>query len=150
MGLKAGLFVHPTRRMKMAPITVLNDPNASMWYYPESKIVHHQVHQFFFGPTFRDIMNKGIETLQKNGAHKWLADDRAVAAWAPEDMEWGNADWFPRAVKAGWKYWAIIMPEKAVGKMTVKKLADSYSARGVQTKVFSTPEDGIKWLESCL
>jgi hypothetical protein len=133
----------------MPPITIMNDANASMWYYPESKIVHHQMHQFFFGETFRSIMNKGIETLQKNGGHKWLADDRAVAAWAPEDMEWGNNDWFPRAVKAGWKYWAIIMPEKVVGKMTVKKLMDSYSARGVQTRVFSTPEEGKKWLETC-
>jgi hypothetical protein len=133
----------------MAPITILSDPNASMWYYPESKILHHQMHQFFFGQLFRNVMNKGIEVLQQNAAHKWLADDRAVAAWAQEDLDWGNTDWFPRAAKAGWKYWAIIMPEKAVGKMTVKKLADSYSARGVLTRVFSTPEEGKKWLESC-
>jgi hypothetical protein len=133
----------------MAPITILNDKYVTMLYYPESKILHHQMHQFFFGQTFRDVMNKGIESLQKNGANKWLADDRAVGAWAKEDMEWGNADWFPRAAKAGWKYWAIIMPEKIVGKMTVQKLADSYSARGVQTRIFSSTEEGKKWLETC-
>jgi hypothetical protein len=133
----------------MPAITVLENENISMWYYAESKILHHQVHQFFFGKTFRDIMNKGVETFQKYGAQKWLSDDRLVTAWAKEDLEWGDKDWFPRVAKSGWKYWAIILPEKVVGQMTVKKLADAYSARGVKTRVFSSLDEAKKWLESC-
>jgi hypothetical protein len=133
----------------MPAITVLDNENISMWYYPESKILHHQVHQFFFGKTFRDIMNKGVEVFQKYGAQKWLSDDRQVTAFAKEDLEWGDKDWFPRVAKSGWKYWAIILPEKVVGQMTVKKLADVYSARGVKTRVFSSPDEAKKWLESC-
>jgi hypothetical protein len=133
----------------MPAITVLENENISMWYYPESKILHHQVHQFFFGKTFRDIMNKGVEVFQQYGAQKWLSDDREVTAWAKDDLEWGDKDWFPRVAKSGWKYWAIILPGKVVGQMTVKKLADTYSARGVQTRVFSSPDAAKQWLESC-
>jgi hypothetical protein len=133
----------------MPALTVMNDPNITMWYYPESKTLHHQVHRFFFGQQFRDVMNKGVEIFQKYGANKWLSDDRDVTAFAKEDLEWGDKDWFPRVQKAGWKYWAIVMPAKVVGQLTVKKLADNYSARGVTTRVFSTSEDALKWLESC-
>jgi hypothetical protein len=133
----------------MPAITVLDNENITMWYYSESKILHHQVHQFFFGKTFRDIMNKGVEVFQKYGAQKWLSDDRQVTAFSKEDLEWGDKDWFPRVAKSGWKYWAIILPEKVVGQMTVKKLADTYSARGVKTRVFSSPDEAKLWLESC-
>jgi hypothetical protein len=133
----------------MAPVTIVNDANISMWYYPESKILHHQIHRFFFGKPFRDSMLKGIEVLQKNGARKWLSDDRNETALTPEDLEWGDKEWFPRAAKCGWKYWALVMPEKVVGQLSVKKLIDRYSARGVTTQVFSSVDQAKKWLEGC-
>jgi hypothetical protein len=132
----------------MSVITIMSNENISMWYYPESKILHHQIHQFFFGQAFRDMMNKGVEVFQKYGAQKWLSDDREVSAWAKDDLEWGDADWFPRVAQSGWKYWAIVLPEKVVGQMTVKKLADNYSARGVETRIFSSPDEAKQWLES--
>jgi hypothetical protein len=138
-----------TRRLLMPTITVLDNEFVSMWYYPESKILHHQVHKFFFGKMFQDVMNKGVEIFKKYGATKWLADDRNVSAWAKEDLDWGDQDWFPRVAQSGWKYWAIIMPQKVVGKMTVKQLADSYSSRGVKTRIFSSAEEARQWLEGC-
>jgi hypothetical protein len=36
-----------------------------------------------------------------------------------------------------------------MGQITVKKLAKSYSERGVTTQIFSKPEEAKKWLESC-
>ena len=133
----------------MPAITVLDNPNISMWYYPESKILHHQIHRFFYGKEWRDSLDRGVEVFQKYGAQKWLSDDREVTALTKEDLEWGETDWFPRVAKCGWKYWAIIMPEKVVGQMTIKKLADKYSAQGVKTRVFSSPDDAKTWLESC-
>jgi len=133
----------------MPAIKVLEDPNISMWYYPESKIVHHQMHQFFCGKPFRDALNKGVEIFQKYGAQKWLSDDRATPALSKEDLDWGDRDWFPRVAHSGWKYWAIVMPEKIVGQLTMKRLAETYNARGICTKLFSSPDDARKWLEQC-
>ena len=128
---------------------VLNNQNVTMKYYPESKILHHEMHKFFFGQDFRDVMNKGVEVFRQYGARKWLSDDRKVSAWSQEDLAWGDNDWFPRMAMSGWKYWAIIMPEKAIGQITMKKMADRYTARGVQTRIFPSPEEAKKWLESC-
>ena len=133
----------------MPAIKIMEDANISMWYYPESKILHHQTHQFFCGKPFRDALNKGVDVFQKYGAQKWLSDDRETSALSKEDLEWGDRDWFPRVAKLGWKYWAIVMPEKVVGQLTLKRLADTYNSRGVNTRIFSSPDEAKKWLEQC-
>jgi hypothetical protein len=133
----------------MSEIMVLDNSNVTMKYYPESKILHHEIHQFFFGQEFRNVMNKGVEVFQKYGARKWLSDDRKVSAWSQEDQEWGEKDWFPRVATMGWKYWAIVLPEKAVGQITMKNMVSKYSAKGVQTRAFSSSDEAKKWLESC-
>ena len=133
----------------MSEVMILDNKNATMKYYPESKILHHEMHQFFFGQEFRDVMNKGVEVFKQYGANKWLSDDRKVSAWSQEDLEWGDKDWFPRVQMSGWKYWAIIMPEQAIGQITMKKMVERYTTRGVQTRIFASPEEGKKWLENC-
>jgi hypothetical protein len=133
----------------MPAMTIIDDANISMWYYPESKILHHQIHRFFCGKPFRDALNKGVEVFRKYGAHKWLSDDRGIPALSKEDLEWGHKDWFPRVLKSGWKYWAIVMPEKVVGQITIKRLMEDYSAQGVTTRVFSSVNEAKDWLEKC-
>ena len=133
----------------MPAITVRDDEYITMLYYPESKILYHQIHKFFFGQTFRDIFNGAIEVFQKYGAQKWLADDTAIKAFGIGDQEWAAEHWFDRALKAGWKYWAIIMPQNPTGQLAVQRLAERYSSRGVQTRAFSTVDEAKKWLESC-
>ena len=134
----------------MPPIKILDDANITMWYYPETKILHHQIHQFFCGKPFREALMKGADVFQKYGAQKWLSDDRMETALSKEDLEWGDLEWFPRVAKLGWKYWAIVMPEKVIGQVTMKKLAEKYSAAGVTTKMFSNPDSAKDWLEKCL
>jgi hypothetical protein len=133
----------------MPAIKILENPNISMWYHSESKILHHQTHQFFCGKPFRDALNKGVEVFQKYGAQKWLSDDRETTALSKEDLEWADKDWFPRVAQLGWRYWAIVLPEKVVGQLTLKRLAEAYNSRGITTQLFSSPDDAKKWLESC-
>jgi hypothetical protein len=133
----------------MPATTIRKDEFVTMFYYPESKILHHQMHKFFFGQTFRDIMNTATDVFQKYGVQKWLADDTAVTAWTKEDQEWGSSDWFPRALKSGWRYWAIIMPQNTLGQLAVKRVAEKYAAHGIQTRTFSSVDEAKKWLESC-
>lgn len=135
--------------LKMPAIKVLDNPNISMWYYPESKILHHQIHRFFYGQEWRDSLDKGVEVFKKYGAQKWLSDDRELTALTKEDLEWGDNDWGPRVIALGWKYWAIVKPEKVVGQLTLKRLAERYSGLGVKTQIFSNPDEAKKWLESC-
>ncbi|HOQ00779.1 MAG TPA: hypothetical protein PK604_08145 [Acetivibrio clariflavus] len=49
-------------------------------------------------------------------------------------------------MKAGWKYWAIIMPNLEVGKLSMKSLIKEYSELGVTVELFNDVESAFKWL----
>ena len=60
----------------------------------------------------------------------------------------GDAHWFPETAACGWKYWAIVQPAKAVGKMMIKDLSNKYARHGVTSQWFTDPRDAMWWLES--
>ncbi len=121
---------------------------ATLWYHPEKRIVHHEFHKLNYGDSLRSFLLKGTELMKEKGADKWLSDDRKNPVLRSEDMEWGAQNWFPKTLEAGWKYWAIVTPEKAITKANMDQLAEDYTKAGVTTRFFSTPEEALAWLES--
>ena len=126
---------------------VMDTPQVTLRVYPEKKMVYHEMHKFVFGEPFQDLLIKGAEAFEKHHCVKWLSDDRNNSALLPEDTEWGEEIWEPRIMKAGWKYWALILPEKVVGQMNMNRLINRYSASGVHVQVFSDPTAAFNWLE---
>lgn len=131
----------------MSTITVIDNEYATLMYYPDQKIVRHKFHKPIGGTTFRNIVDSGIALLQEHQAKKWLSDDRANSVFSDEDNAWIYNDWLPRAVQAGWKHWALIVPESTAARMNMKELVESFYERGVQIMVFTDPEEGMRWLE---
>jgi hypothetical protein len=48
-----------------------------------------------------------------------LSDDRKNGPLSPEIVEFGRNDWNSRAIAAGWKYWANVVPEELVAAGTL-------------------------------
>ena len=94
------------------------------------------------------VRRSGLDILQKNRAQKWLSDDRFNAVLRPEDVDWSHQFWFPQTVQAGWKYWAIVQPDKVVGQVTMKGLASEYGRQGVTSKTFTDPDSALRWLDT--
>jgi hypothetical protein len=135
--------------MKEVPPIVIHDNEfVTVWYHPDKKIVHHQFHKFLYDKAFRDALNAGVEAMQKYGAEKWLSDDRQNGAIPEEDLEWGRSDWFPRVKAAGWKYWAIVPPEKTIGRLNMQREAQINNEKGVITGIFNDPDEAMTWLAS--
>ena len=87
--------------------------------------------------------------MEQTGATKWLSDDRQNAALSKEDFEWSTSIWRPRAVEAGWRYWALVLPEKITGQMSLQKvLIDFYGDSPVTFLLFNDPAEGMTWLEA--
>jgi hypothetical protein len=129
-------------------ITILDNEHATLWYHPETKIVHHQYHQPISGESFREVLTKGAEAFEEYGAFKWLSDDRANTAIPPEDGDWAENVWVPRVLAAGWKYWAIVMPAKIIGQMNMQFFQKQNQERGVTVQVFSDPTEAMHWLST--
>ena len=132
----------------MSAITVYENEQVTVWYHPDQKIIHHQMHQYTHGQAFRDALLAGLEAMKKYQADKWLSDDRLNIVLNPEDQQWSEGVWRPLAIAAGWKYWAIVQPEHLFAKLRMEKLAEVNSQLGVTVQFFSDPEEAMKWLES--
>lgn len=132
----------------MTKTTITETEYATLWYHPDTKIVHHQFHKFIHGEEFRQVLEKGLEIFKQHGATKWLSDDRLNSTTTAEDGAWAVTDWSPRVTQAGWKYWAIVMPDKIVGKLNMQRFIEENGKKGVTIDIFGDPEEALKWLES--
>jgi len=132
----------------MAKTVVHDTPSVTVWYHADSGIVHSQVHKFVTGKEFQDFLMAGYAVLVKNKAKKWLSDDRSNSVLRKEDVDWGNQNWFPKCVAAGWKYWAIVQPAKVLAAAPMERLVEDFKKFGVTSKFFSDPISAQSWLES--
>lgn len=127
--------------------TLLENEYAYLWYYPDSKIIHHKFLQPVSDVSFRNVLLAGLRLMQENGAQKWLSDDRNNSILSAEDSAWAQDYWEPLAFKAGWKFWAVLPPIKARGNVNMQRLIEQLRiARYVTTKVFSDPDEAWQWL----
>jgi hypothetical protein len=132
----------------MPAITIIDEENRSLFFHPETRIVHHKIKGVCFGSDFRDLLTKGAEWMELHHAIKWLSDDRDNRIVAPEDGAWAESEWGPRVIKAGFKYWAIVVPASAVGTLQMRRYADQYRRLGVEVQVLSELEPALEWLGS--
>jgi hypothetical protein len=132
----------------MSKETISDTEYATLWYYPEDKIVHHQFHKFIHGNEFRQVLEKGLEIFRQNGAQKWLSDDRKNSTLTAEDGAWAVNVWSVDVLDAGWKFWAIVMPDKIVGKLNMQRFIEMYSEKGLTIDIFDDPDEALQWLQS--
>ena len=126
---------------------VLETEFARVWLHVDTRIVHHEFRKYIWGEHFRGALNSGLQVMTDNGSIKWLSDDRENSALSREDSEWSVLDWQPRAVAAGWKYWAIVQPESVLGQMNIERLAKNCANSGITVRAFSTVDRALSWLE---
>jgi len=127
---------------------ILDNGYMTVWYDPEKKIVHHQMHKFTYGQALRDGLSAGAAMLEEKGAQKWLSDDRENTTLGKDDLNWTATFWRPRVKKAGLKYWAIVIPQKIFGQMVMKRIVEEYANTGVTVQIFTDPAEAMKWLEA--
>jgi hypothetical protein len=127
--------------------TLIENEYAYLWYYPEERIIHHQFLQPVADEEFQSVLRTGLRLMQEHGAQKWLSDDRNNSILSAEDSAWSQDFWLPRAYQAGWKYWAVLPPVKARGKINMKRLMEYVGEhRRVDIKIFSDPDEAWQWL----
>ena len=127
--------------------TILDTDRVSLFCYPDEKMVHHIVHKYVQGDDFRKLMTAGADAFLKHRCTKWLSDDRSSTALKKEDVEWGQQNWEGRILGHGWKYWAIVLPQNAIGKMTMNPIVERYASKGVEVKAFDNEDQAMKWLQ---
>ena len=130
-----------------SPQIILDTDYALVQYYPDTKIVHHVLRKPIAGETFRSVLMAGLDTLKKHGATKWLSDDHVNGPFTAEDGVWAATVWQPQVIAAGWKFWAIVVPDSIEARFDVKDVIADTPAIGVRVMVFTKTEEALEWLE---
>ena len=132
----------------MEPALIFDNDFIWMVYHEDTKIIHHHYYPKLNSHYLRAGLDTGIDVMMEEGCNKWLSDNREVVAHSPEDTEWINTDWLPRAVDAGWKYWALVVPSDTIALMNMTEFINSFYDMGVWVSVFSDPDEAWDWLIS--
>jgi len=128
-------------------ITILSNEFATLVYHDDKKVVHHTFLKPIGGQAFRDVLLAGVDCMKKYGATKWLSDDRENSALSPEDGRWATHEWSKLAIDAGWKAWALVVPNEIMGRINMIEFVNLYSRQGVRVMVFTKPDEAMAWLD---
>jgi hypothetical protein len=127
---------------------ILENDHVTLWYYPELKIVHHQMFQPPTPEEFRELLNTGAKTLERFRAIKWFSDDRGNTLLKPPEEEWADVVWLPRVLSSGFKFWAIVLPMPAIGKLNMQRIAAHHARHGVVSRIETMPHAAFEWLKA--
>ena len=118
----------------------------SVTYDERLLAVRHVMHGHVYGTGLREGMNEGLALMAQHRAVRWLSDDRLNGPLSGEDMSWLRDDWEPRAVRSGWKFWALVRPAGVLGQMNMRRNVDRVAKKGVVARVFDDLAEAEGWL----
>ncbi|HEX2621000.1 MAG TPA: hypothetical protein VHL11_12655 [Phototrophicaceae bacterium] len=128
--------------------TVLSNEYFDLFYHEEDKIIHHVFKEKLDSENFPKVLLAGTEVLKTNGAIKWLSDNRRhTIELTDEDNAWANNVWFPQTMRAGWKYWAIVVPDSIVNRADLVRYVNSFHGKGIKVQVFTDDQKALDWLK---
>ncbi|GGF01825.1 hypothetical protein [Hymenobacter cavernae] len=142
----------------MTDITLISEPYGSILFTPAVPCITIQWHSFANRQQFRSLMDRALVAYQTELAHHprplgWIADSRQLSALTPDDQNWCDTDWNPRAYAAGIRHIGIVIPESIFGKIAVQQYvtnvlhSDGYT---FETRNFSSPQETKEWLQEVL
>lgn len=133
----------------MPNIILYNSEYITVEYWPDKALIYHTIHQPISEQltTFKEALSAGTDALEKHHVRKWLSDDRKNDPLTGEGNEWAFNEWQPRTLKAGWKYWATVVPEDIVAAGTLMPAIENLYHLGLRMMVFRTVEEAVEWLD---
>jgi len=130
----------------MAVQTIIDNACAQLYYHDDTKIVHHHWMAELDSVSLRESLTTGNALLRKHHAEKWLSDNRFIKPHSDEDEHWINTQWLPDAISAGWKYWALVVPDAEASRINMVTFVDEFYEKGVRVMVFTNPDQAMEWL----
>ena len=112
------------------------------------KIIIKTMKGFTSGADARELFNTVHSCYDKNGIAKVLSDNKELVVWRDEDVKFINDDYLPRMIKSGWKYWGIVQPKNAVGRLAMQNFINFYKEHGVEVQEYNDYHSAYNWLKS--
>jgi SpoIIAA-like len=95
---------------------------------------------------FQAILDAGVQAMSENRGSRWLADCRLQRVLKAADQEAGNKRWLPRALAAGLKRFAVVLPASGLAKANIQDHLRAAASKQLEMAYFATLEEAQQWL----
>jgi hypothetical protein len=126
-----------------------DEPFLTVHWEEDAKTVRMEWKAYAKSEELRKGLNKGLELLTKRMTGRWLGDLRNIGVIGLADQKWSNEDWFPRAVKGGMRFMALVMPTSAISSMGVRNILNQLGDITIETRYFDNTDEALAWLKTC-
>lgn len=140
------LEVESVKTAREGALVIFEKSNARLEWLETERVLKVTRAGFVPAEVLRACHEAGLEALARNGATRVLSDNRGFAPPSQGVLDWIEADWLPRMVRAGWRYWAVLEPATPLGAMSLRRLAGIYRGRGITLEVFEREAEALAWL----
>src|ERR1700676_3206270 len=90
---------------------------------------------------FAALLDAEVRALRQHEGSRVLADCRRQKVLNPADQERANREWLPRALAAGLKRFAVVLPSSGVAEVNLKNSLGKVAASVLEVAYFSTPDE---------
>ncbi len=116
------------------------------WDVPLQSVVM-EWRRFVSGDDFRNGLDKGLDLLIQQRAHRWLVDLRNLGVVTQEDQQWSNETWFPRAIAGGITAMAIVLPHDIIARWSVDRIMSKVEGTRLVVHHFDALDAARQWLQ---
>lgn len=97
---------------------------------------------------FTALLEAEVRALKDHRGARLLADCRLQRVLSTDDQERANRDWVPKAVDAGLKRFAVVLPLSDMAAGHIQERLDEVSGSAAfEVEYFTTVEDAEQWLK---
>ncbi len=95
---------------------------------------------------FAALLEAEIAALRKHRGTRMLADCRLQKGLSAADQIRANENWLPRALVAGLKRFAVVLPSSGLAAANLKERLGKVRPGALELAYFATPEEARDWL----
>ncbi len=97
---------------------------------------------------FRQGTEKMLQLLSEKKASKVLADIRNMLLIGQADQRWLETDFLPRAIREGFKKFAVISPRSYFNKVAIETISEKVDPEVLQIRILDSKEEAVEWLRN--
>jgi hypothetical protein len=113
---------------------------------PTLQAVHTEAQGWADPSEMAAVLEAGLQALTEHGGSRWLADGRSMKVVTQPDQDWIVQEFFPRALAAGLKRIALVIPKSGLGMTTLDQLVHRLPAANLEVAYFATVDEARSWL----
>lgn len=87
-----------------------------------------------------------IDLIKKHNIKNWLDDNREIEGAWDEANDWIASSWMPRAIEAGLRKFAIIVPDDIFSQVSSDFMADNAKGTALDMINWKTEDEARNWL----